>query len=419
MRKILLTAAFSPLLLAAAQAENAPANPRAQAIHERALTVDAHLDIRDDFARSGADAGQETADQFDLPKLERGKLDVAVVALYSDPARITPASIAAARAQVDRKLAELQRFVANNSARVEFARSSADIERIARTGRHAVLLSFLNTLPLGEDLGLIQKYRDAGVRVFGFVHAQNTPFADSSRPNKAYGDVPGQYGGLTSLGKRAVGELNRLGVLIDVSQLTPAGVQQTVELSKAPVIASHSGLRSRVDLPRNLSDEELKLIAARGGVVHVVAFPGYLKSSPQRAAEYTNNVWAPFGLKAGEDDPRTKLSAEDYQKFQAAYRQYSSNAWRYATLADYVDSVDAAIKLIGIDHVGLSSDFNHGGGVTGYANVGEAGNVTAELLKRGYTEQDIDKLWGGNFLRVLKQAENVGQQRTVALNFGP
>jgi membrane dipeptidase len=255
--------------------------------------------------------------------------------------------------------------------------------------------------------------------VFGFVHAQNTPFADSSRPNKAYGDVPGQHGGLTSLGKRAVGELNRLGVLIDVSQLTPAGVRQTVELSKTPVIASHSGLRSRVDLPRNLSDEELKLIAARGGVVHVVAFPGYLKASPQRAAEYTNNVWAPFGLKAGEDDPRTRLSAEDYQKFQAAYRQYSSNAWRYATLADYVDSVDAAIKLIGIDHVGLSSDFNHGGGVTGYANVGEAGNVTAELLKRGYSEQDIDKLWGGNFLRVLKQAENLGQQRNVAFNFGP
>ena len=251
------------------------------------------------------------------------------------------------------------------------------------------------------------------------MHAQNTPFADSSRPNKAYGDVPGEHGGLTPLGRRAVPELNRLGVLIDVSQLTPAGVKQVVELSRAPVIASHSGLRSRVDVPRNLGDEELKLIASKGGVVHVVAFASYLKQSEQRAADYQNNVWAPFGLKPGVDDPRAKLSPADYEKFQAAYRQYSSNAWRYATLADYVDSIEAAIKLVGIDHVGLSSYFNHGGGVEGYAHVGEGVNVTAELLKRGYSEKDIDKLWGGNFLRVLKQAEETGRQQTVAAWTGP
>lgn len=427
--KRLIGAAISSLTLsmlagAAARADNSPASARALssqdlAIHDRAITIDAHLDIRDDFATSGALTGNDTGDQFDLPKLERGKLDVAVVALYSDPAKISPESIRAARAQVDAKLAALQKFVQANPQRVEFARSSTDIERISRAGKHAVLLSFLNTLPLGEDLGLIEKYRDAGVRVFGFVHAQNTPFADSSRPNKAYGDVPDENGGLTPLGRKAVAELNRLGVLIDVSQLTPAGVKQTVELSKAPVIASHSGLRSRIDVPRNLTDEELELIAAKGGVVHIVAFASYLKQSPERSADYQKNVWGPFGLKQGVDDPRTKLSADDYTKFQAAYRQYSSNAWRYASLSDYIDSVEAAIKLVGIDHVGLSSDFNHGGGVQGYANVGEAANVTAELVKRGYSAQDIDKLWGGNFLRVLRQAEQKAQGRQLAYRFGP
>jgi len=420
MRKTLLAIAISQLVSGAALADNAPSDPRARVIHERAITIDAHLDIRDDFAKSGASAGRDTADQFDLPKLERGALDVAVVSLFADPARITPQNVVAARAQVDAKLAALTQFVNGSAGRVEFARSSADIERIARDGRHAVLLSFLNTLPIGEDFGLLEKYRDAGVRVFGFVHAQNTPFADSSRPNKAFGDLPNEHGGLTPLGKRAVGELNRLGVLIDVSQLTPAGVKQTVELSQAPVIASHSGLRSRVDVARNLSDEELKTIAAKGGVVHIVAFAAYLKDSKDRAAEYASKVWAPFGLEPGVDDPRSKLSVADYEKFQAAYRQYSSSAWRYASLADYVDSVDAAVKLIGIDHVGLSSDFNHGGGVQGYANVGEAANVTAELVKRGYSEADIDKLWGGNFLRVLKQAERVGHDRRVAfIKFGP
>lgn len=420
MHKTLLAIAISQLVFGAAYADNSPAEPRARAIHDRAITIDAHLDIRDDFAKSGADAGRDTADQFDLPKLERGGLDVAVVSLFADPAKITPQNVAAARAQVDAKLAALTRFVNGSSGRVQFARSSTDIERISSEGRHALLLGFLNTLPVGEDIGQLEKYRDAGVRVFGFVHAQNTPFADSSRPNAAFGDVPNEHGGLTPLGRRAVGELNRLGVLIDVSQLTPAGVKQTVELSQAPVIASHSGLRSRVDVARNLADDELKAIAAKGGVVHIVAFAAYLKESKDRAAEYASKVWAPFGLKPGVDDPRSKLSAADYAKFQAAYRQYSSNAWRYASLGDYIDSVDAAVKLIGIDHVGLSSDFNHGGGVQGYANVGEAANVTAELVKRGYSEQDIDKLWGGNFLRVLKQAERVALDRRVAyIKFGP
>ena len=419
MNKLLLAAAISSLTFNAARADNAPADPRATAIHDRAITVDAHLDIRDDFITSGALAGKDTSDQFDLPKLERGKLDVAVVSLFADPAKISPESIGAARAQVDAKLAALQKFVQANPQRVEFARSTADIQRITGAGKHAVLLSFLNTLPLGEDLSLIEKYRDSGVRVFGFVHAQNTPFADSSRPNKSYGDLPDQHGGLTSLGKRAVGELNRLGVLIDVSQLTPVGVKQTVELSLAPVIASHSGLRSRVDVARNLCDEEIKVIAAKGGVVHVVAFASYLRQSPERAADYQNKVWGPFGLKPAVDDPKATLSAADYVKFQAAYREYSSSAWKYASLADYIDSVETAIRIAGIDHVGLSSDFNHGGGVQGYAKLGEAANVTAELLRRGYSEQDIDKLWGGNFLRVLGQAEAAGKPQKLTYKFGP
>jgi membrane dipeptidase len=421
VNKSLFALAIASLTVAAAQADNTPADAKSRAIHQRAITIDAHLDIRDDFAKSGADEGRETVDQFDLPKLERGGLDVAVVSLFADPAKVTPGNVEAARKQVDAKLAALTEFVRDNPSRLEFARTSSDIQRIAGQGKHAVLLSFLNTLPLGEDLGLIEKYRDAGVRVFGFVHAQNTPFADSSRPNQAFGDVPNEHGGLTPLGERAVAEINRLGIVLDVSQLTPAGLNRAVELSRAPVIASHSGLKSRVDVSRNLSDEELRAIAKRGGVVHVVAFAAYLKTSKERADEYASKVWAPFGLKPGVDDPKARLSPTDYEKFQSAYRNYSSNAWRYATLADYVDSIDAAVKLIGIDHVGLSSDFNHGGGVKGYTNVGEAGNVTAELVRRGYSEQDIDKLWGGNFLRVLGAAERAARPPTAAFNykFGP
>lgn len=377
-------------------------------VHASALTIDAHLDLRDDFDAKAALG--ETQDQFDLPKLERGQLDVATIALFANPAPTTQANIAEARKQVDGKLQSVKTLIAKSGGRLELAQSAADLERIPAAGKHAILLSFLNALPLGHDLTLLPKYYDEGVRIFGFVHAGNNAFADSSRPNAAFGDKPNEHGGLTPLGKQAVAELNRLGVIIDVSQLTPAGVLQTVELSEAPVIASHSALRSRIDATRNLTDEELLAIANRGGVVHIVAFAGYLKDSEERRRDYEQNVWQAFGLQQGVDDPKTKLDPAAYARFQAAYANYSRNAWRHASLTDYLDTIDAAVKLVGIDHVGLSSDFNHGGGVVGFAHVGEAANVTRALLERGYSEADIGKLWGGNFLRVLKQVEAIAKQ---------
>ena len=159
-------------------------------VHRAALTVDPHMDIGDDFQTPANDAGSDTKGQLDLPKLERGGLDVATVALFAAPQKRTPENVAAARRQVDTKLAAVRRFVQAHPDRVELARSAADIERIAASGKHAILLSFLNALSLGEDLSLIRTYRDEGVRVFGFVHAQNNAFADSSRPNATFGDRP-------------------------------------------------------------------------------------------------------------------------------------------------------------------------------------------------------------------------------------
>ena len=378
-------------------------------VHHDAFTFDAHLDIRPDFNTPENDAGNDTPDQFDLPKLEKGDLDAAAVALFADPLRRTPENIALARQQVETKLAALRRLVTQHPDRLAFATTAAELERIPGQGKHAILLSFLNALPLGKDLSLLEYYHRQGVRLFGFTHAGNNDFADSSRPNAAFGDKPDEAGGLTPVGKQAVAELNRLGVIIDVSQLTRAGVLQTIQLSKAPVVASHSAVRGRVEKTRNLTNEELKAIAAGGGVVHIVAFPAYLRDNPQQKTDYVQQIWAPFGLTPGTDDPKTELSPVDYQQFQQAYRAYSGTAWKYGTLVDYLDAVDYAVRLVGINHVGLSSDFNHGGGVTGYTHVGEAPNVTRELLKRGYSEADIRKLWGGNFLRVFRQVEGLAK----------
>jgi membrane dipeptidase len=204
----------------------------ARSIHKRIITIDAHIDLRPDFNAANNSASKETLDQFDLPKLERGELDVATIALFADPLKRSPENITIARKQVDSKLAAIKQFVAQNSQRVEFAYSAADIERITAKGKHAVLLSFLNALSFGQDLSLIEKYYKDGVRVFGFTHAGNNDWADSSRPNAPFGDKPNENGGLTELGKKGVAELNRLGIAIDVSQLTPAGVFQVVQINK-------------------------------------------------------------------------------------------------------------------------------------------------------------------------------------------
>ena len=407
---LLLVAQLSFFVLLAQDEQKRTDSLAARAVHHNALTIDAHIDIRPDFNIGANDESKETIDQLDLPKLERGDLDVATVALFADPLKRTPENIAIARKQIDSKLSALKKWVNSKPDRLQFAYTSEDIARIPLKGKHAILISFLNALSFGQDVTLIEKYYKEGVRVFGFAHAGNNDWADSSRPNAAFGDKPNENGGLAYIGKKAVAELNRLGIIIDVSQLTPDGVFQTIQLSKAPVIASHSAVRGRVDNARNLSNEELKAIAASGGVVHIVAFTPYLRSNPELVKQYVKQVWEPYGLVFGKDGPKEKLDAATYQKYLDTYKEFSRNEWRYGSISDYLDAVDYTVRLIGIDHVGLSSDFNHGGGVAGFNSVAEAPNVTRELIRRGYSESDIRKLWGENFLRVFKETETVSRQ---------
>jgi microsomal dipeptidase-like Zn-dependent dipeptidase len=223
-----------------------------------------------------------------------------------------------------------------------------------------------------SDLDQINEWYNRGVRILGFVHAGHNDWADSSRPNVKLGDAAEEHCGLSDLGKQAVRRLNDLGVLIDVSQLSTHALEQVISVTRAPVAATHSAVKGLVDTPRNLSDRELELIKKNGGVVQIVAFSKYLR--PQ--------------------------STEQIAALQTV------NAAPKATLAQFVDAIDYAVKRIGVDHVGISSDFNHGGGVIGWENEGESVNVTAELLRHGYGESDIAKLWGGNFLRVWQAAQD-------------
>jgi len=377
---------------------------KARQIQRKIVTFDSHVDVP-----VGLDASTDGTSQFDLVKAERGHLNGAALAVFVPQTKRTEENYQKARADADKKYETIVNVAKQNPNRAGLAYSPADVRSLAKQGKFAVVISFLNAYPLGKDLSQIDTWYDKGVRIFGFNHAGNNDWADSSRPVAGFGDKPDENGGLTDLGKQAVAKLNEKGILIDVSQLSSKALADTLALTKAPVAATHSGVKGIVDNSRNLSDEELQAVAKNGGVVSIVAFSAYLHPLPQDIQDKVKALRTEYGLPEKDDSAQQSWPAEKQKEFSTRWHEILASAPK-ATLAQLVESVDYAVKRIGIDHVGISSDFNHGGGVTGWNNEGEAQNATAELLRHGYTESQIAKLWGGNFLRVWTEAQSVGKK---------
>ena len=395
----LAAAAFLPVGVAAQSAET-DFERRVAEVHVAATPLDAHADVfvatTPEIYRTDDGVSQLTVD-----KLVAGGLATLTLAVQSPTGPATPEGIARARAEVDAKLVRIHAIVESAPDRLALALSSRDIDRIHADGKIAVLIGFQNAYALGRDLSLVDRYVAEGVRVFAFNHAGNNAFSDSSRPALP-GDEP--HGGLSALGREAVRKLNDLGVVIDVSQLTPKGVMQTLELSRSPVIASHSAVRALVDETRNLLDEEMDAIAARGGVVHVPPFNTYLAPRPPEFVARLGEIRTRFGLPAefrGVLDDAYRLEGEA----RGEYIALALESVPRATLEDYVDHIDYVVKRIGVEHVGIGTDFDHGAGIIGFKDASEAPNLTRSLLERGYSAEDIARIWSGNFMRVLRAAE--------------
>ncbi|MBN1240747.1 MAG: membrane dipeptidase [Gammaproteobacteria bacterium] len=365
-----------------------------------ARPLDAHVDVlvptTPDIYRTDDGLSQVTVD-----KLTAGGMATIVLAIQSPTGPDTAEGIAAARAEIDAKLARIRSLADAFPRRLGLAYSSADIDDIHSDGRIAVLIAFQNAYGLGADLSLVQHYVDEGVRVFAFNHAGNNAFADSSRPALP-GDEP--HGGLSPLGRAAVAMLNDAGVLIDVSQLTPEGVMQSLELSRAPVVASHSAARALVDETRNLLDEELDAIAAAGGAVCIPPFNTYLAPRPPAFVARLEQIRRDYGLPPafrGVLDDAHRLEGEARGEYTAA----ALASVPRAGIQDYVEHIDYVVRRIGVDHVCVGTDFDHGAGIVGFRDASEAPNLTRALLDRGYSAEDVAKIWSGNFMRVLKAAE--------------
>ncbi|MNM42125.1 Membrane dipeptidase [compost metagenome] len=251
------------------------------------------------------------------------------------------------------------------------------------------------------------------MRMFGFSYTGNNDWADSSRPLPFFNDTADALGGLSPLGEQAVKRLNQLGVIIDVSQMSTLALEDVARLSHAPIVASHSAPRALVDIPRNLSDKEMQLIKNSGGVIQVVGFSQYLKPLTKPTLDKLEALRARFDLQPLQGLANALMPGDAVIAIwpEARFGEYAGSLYGIleeepkASVKDLVDAIDYTVKKVGIDHVGISSDFNDGGGLEGFKDVSEIRNVTAELLSRGYTEADISKLWAGNFLRVWEQVQ--------------
>ncbi len=391
-----------------AQSPDAGLQARARAIHDRVITLDTHVDIDPRHFTDGPRNYTQALDtQVNLPKMKAGGLDAAFFIVYVGQGPLTPAGYDKAYRDAIAKFEGIHRLTEVIAPdRIGLALTSGDVRRIAASGRSVALIGVENAYPLGTDISRIAEFHERGARYMSLAHNGHSQFADSNTGER---DGVWLHNGLSELGRKAVAELNRVGIMIDVSHPSKQANLQAIALSKAPVIASHSSARALADHSRNLDDEELQAIRKNGGVVQAVAFDGYVKikppDSPGRAAAIAElrKSLPPGGFGAMDDDQRAAFRAA----MADVNRKYPQPR---ATLADFVDHVDYLVKTIGIDHVGISSDFDGGGGVDGWNGAEETFNVTLELVRRGYTEEQIARLWSGNLLRVMDDVQRVASE---------
>ena len=472
MRRTSRTIVSSLALLASAACAGgsggaaAPANDdallaRARAIHERVFAIDTHVDIDPgNFQIGTLNYAQRLATQVDLTKMEQGGLDGVFFSIFVGQGALDSAGFARAYATDTAKFNAVHRLAEQIAPdRIAIAYTADDARRIYASGKKVAFMGVENGYGIGNDIGRVKEFYDRGARYMSLAHNGHSQLSDSNT-GEATNDW--MWHGLSPLGRQVIAEMNKWGIMIDISHPSKESMMQTLAITKAPIIASHSAVRALCDVSRNLDDEQLKALAKNGGVVQMVAFRSYVKCDPVAAAARTQALaalnqefgimplargpggggrgggggagGAPRGAAAGTpgmsctvnpaagafrnpatvaaDSQVALLTPERRQQY--ADRQRAINE-RYptpatATVKDFVDHIDYAVKLIGLDHIGISSDFDGGGGLEGFNCALEAINVTTELVRRGYTEEQIGKIWSGNLLRVMAEVERTAKR---------
>lgn len=374
---------------------------RADEIHSKILSIDTHVDTPLRFVNSNFDLSvkhnsREDGSKLDFLRMKEGGLDAVFFAAFVGQGPRTPEGNAKAKESILRTIDSIKSKLVQNNSIAELALNADDAYQIKKKGKRAVYIGMENGYPVGSDLSLIKTYYDLGVRYITLCHTKNNDICDSSlEPDSA------EHDGLSEFGKKVITEMNRVGMIIDISHVSDKAFYDVIELTNTPVIASHSCARTLCDNPRNLSDEMLRKLTENGGVIQICIFTEYLKTpEPNPARDSVFQIFREIykNYENLSNEERAKVRAERIELDKKFPR-------KLATVSDVVDHIDHAVKIAGIDHVGIGTDFDGGGGVEGCYDVSEMKNITIELLRRGYSEEQIEKIWGGNFMRVFREVE--------------
>jgi len=377
---------------------------RALVIHQKVLTLDTHTDtpmrlLNPEFDFAARHDPVQTGSRIDLPRMKEGGLDAVFFGVFTPQGSRTPEGYRKARERARLLLQAIHTTVQKYNSELELALTPEDAERIVGKGKRAVFIGMENGYPIGKDLSYLKKYYDLGVRYITLCHSRNNDICDSSTDST-------EYNGLSPFGERAVQEMNRLGIMVDISHTSDSTFYDVLRISKAPVIASHSSVRALCDHPRNLSDQMIRDLAAQGGVVQICILSDYIKKpepNPKREAAVRafRQKYANFRQLSDAEKERAR---KEWRELNRKYPQ------KLASVQDVVDHIDHVVKLVGVDYVGIGTDFDGGGGVEGCLDVSQIKNITIELVRRGYTEDEIRKIWGGNLLRVFRKVRDVAHE---------
>jgi len=397
----MMGAALIALLPVAVSAQAVP--KKVQQLHQKLLTLDSHLDTPasldlPDWSIDEEHGVHSDYTQVDLPRMKKGGLDGGFWAIYTGQGPLTVEGFAKARDFALMRGVSIREMVAADPANFALALEAKDAAPIAAAGKRVIYMSIENAYPLGEDVSLLQTFYDMGVRVVGFAHFAHNQFADSSTdpPKKP------RFGGLSPLGKLLLKDMNRLGIVPDASHSSDQVLDDLLALSTTPVLLTHSGCKAVYDHPRNIDDDRLKALAAKGGVIQMNAYGAYLKAAKPNP-ERQKAMGALFASMRDGGKMTAEKRAELLAKRQEIDRLYPETD--RATFDDFMAHMLHALKVVGPDHVGIGADWDGGGGVVGMEDVLDLPRITEALLKAGYSEADVQKIWAGNVLRVLAAAE--------------
>ena len=394
---------------------------KAKAIHNRVLVLDTHVDISVSNFTADKNYTKDIGNQVNLPNMEAGGLDVAWFIVYTGQGELTPDGYDKAYENAISKFDAIERLTKEIAPqRIGLAVSSKEARELHAKGKKIAMIGVENAYPLGTDISRVKEFYDRGARYMSLSHNGHSQFCDSNTGEK---DSLWIDKGVSNLGKQVIKEMNKWGMMIDVSHPSKQSIKDMISLSKAPIIASHSSARALCNHSRNLDDEQLEWMKSNGGVVQTVAFSSYVSSEKHNAystaiSEKIENLAKERGMEMLSWDQIRKLEVTDRETYVKEYRAMSKEATlmmndsdpKPVDVADFVDHIDYLVEKMGLDHVGISSDFDGGGGIYGWNDASETLNVTSELVKRGYTEDEIEKLWSGNLLRVLDEVDAVAKK---------